>query len=364
MNGYSQWRKWLLAVFSVCAVTVTACHSSGGEANDSGGKEVAVEEAAVAKVQVMPLKHEKIEESLLAYGTVVAALGESETYSVPFEARVVRMLSIVGQETAKGTPLVEIEPSPETRLLLRQAKNEESAASTTLRLLQDKVRLKLATKNDLAEAEQKAQAARTALEDFRKRGVESIHQIRATSSGLVSEVHVQPGQVLAAGTTMMETIGQKQINVKLGVENEDVGTLQMGQAVTLRPVNASSKETIKGTIRLITREIDPQTRLINVFVLPEANNHLLLNQYIEGSITTSSSEGLVVPQSAVLPNDGDQVLFTVENGHAVRHVVEIGLQSKDKCQVFAKDLKEGQMAAISGNYELQDGMAIEMEKKP
>jgi membrane fusion protein (multidrug efflux system) len=73
-----------------------------------------------------------------------------------------------------------------------------------------------------------------------------------------------------------------------------------------------------------------------------------------------------VPRSAVLPADNKFVLFTVKNGKAVRHEVKVGLTSGDLVEVIADDLTVGDAVVTLGNYELDDGMAIQApgENKP
>jgi hypothetical protein len=65
-----------------------------------------------------------------------------------------------------------------------------------------------------------------------------------------------------------------------------------------------------------------------------------------------------VPRSAVLPEGDKHVLFTVEKGRAVKHVVRIGLENADAYQIMGTDLRAGEQAVIEGNYELSDGMAV------
>lgn len=55
-------------------------------------------------------------------------------------------------------------------------------------------------------------------------------------------------------------------------------------------------------------------------------------------------------------------MFTVNNGHAVKHIVQLGLQSKQEVEVMGGGIKVGDMAVLSGNYELKPGMAVSPEK--
>ena len=82
----------------------------------------------VATVKTVPLRRGRIEETLICYGRVIAMPGEIQAISVPFEGLIRKVLVTEGQSLGKGEPLLEIEPSPDTKLELEQARNELDAA--------------------------------------------------------------------------------------------------------------------------------------------------------------------------------------------------------------------------------------------
>jgi len=96
--------------------------------------------------------------------------------------------------------------------------------------------------------------------------------------------------------------------------------------------------------------------------LPEGTK-LLLDSYVRGEIQRTEKDALVVPRSAVLPNESREYeVFTVENSRAVKHAVKIGAENPKEVQVIAEDLHEGDPVITVGNYELEDGMAVEIPK--
>jgi len=312
-------------------------------------------------IQVVSLKRQRIEETLVVYGTVVAALGKTETFSVPFESRVESVLVTAGQVVDVNTALAVITPSPDTLLSLAQARSEYDSARDSLKLVEQRLKMKLATQQNLVSAQQKVQAAELKVKSMQERGINDRKLIRSKSKGLVSRIDVDPGQIVPAGTTLIEMIGQHEISVRLGIENEDIGSLQPGQNVELYPVNAPDKRATQGTIALITQRINPQTRLVDVFVTPHDGAVLMLNEYLEAHVVSASELGFVVPRSAVLSQQGDYILYTVQKGHAVRHVIHIGLETPAQIQVLGDDLHVGEQVVTVGNYELHNGMAVIVE---
>ena len=134
--------------------------------------------------------------------------------------------------------------------------------------------------------------------------------------------------------------------------------LQADQPVLIIPVNTPVPEPVKGRIEIITHQIDPTTRLLNVYVRPELNQTLLINDFVEARIVISTVNALQVPRQAVLPDNGGYSLFTVENGRAVKHRVQVGLENEALVEVMAADLKEQDEVVVLGNYELEAGMAV------
>ncbi len=366
-------RRWIspMLVLGVLAAIVAASvagywygtHSQ--ETVDAAGREPPVPEGSPrAKVRVAHLKRQHMEEPLTAYGSVVAALGKTQVVSEPFESRVVKVLVRPGQTIAAADPLIEIEPSPDTLLQLNEARDSRDTAQSELKLVKERVQLKLATRADLLQAQQQYQVAELRLKSLQERGINGSQLIRAEAKGMVSRVDVQEGQIVAAGASLLATIGQNQINVRLGIENEDLPNLHVGQPVHLLPVNAAESQAITGQIHLITWEVNPQTRLADVFVSLPPNARLLLNDFIEGRIQVAAGEVLVLPRAAVLPEEGQYIAYTVEDGRAVKHIVQVGMENDRQVQVLGGDLREGQQVVVQGNAELQDGMAVQVESGP
>jgi len=114
---------------------------------------------------------------------------------------------------------------------------------------------------------------------------------------------------------------------------------------------------------LVTRRIDPTTRLVDVYVTLPEGTKLLLDGYVRGEIQRTEKNALVVPRPAVLPNESREFeVFTVANNRATKHTVKIGAENPNEIQVTADDLHEGDPVVTVGNYELEDGMAVEIKK--
>lgn len=317
----------------------------------------------VATVRTVPIKKTTITENITVYGTVIPAPGAIQAVSVPFESRIRRILVSNGQRISQGEILLEIEPSQDTHLQVEEARNAAESLKRTLKHVQERFDLKLATNEELLQAKQAFREAQLRLESLERKGVGQKQQIRATAQGVVNKVSVQEGSIVPAGSAFLEIVPQNRVEVRLGVEPEDMKYLRVDQPVSLSSINTPESRSVTGRIRAISQSINPATRLIDVFVeLSPSSNQFLLDEYVSGKIEIASKVGVVVPRTAVLPEEnGHYVLFTVKDGRAKKHDVQMGLEDGKDVEVIGDGFHPDEPVVILGNYELKDGMAVRVE---
>jgi RND family efflux transporter MFP subunit len=361
------WLKWVLVSLVIAAAAGGGYwlgHHGGAGGADKDDETTAAgktDEKPVATVGVVSIKRAEISEPITAYGTVVAPASEVRVLSVPFESRVTKVFVTPGQTVAAGEPLVEVEASAATQLAVEEARNAVSAAERDLQLVKQRYDQKLATNSDLFTAQNALKSAQARLNSLQQGGAGGPRKLSAGSTGIVSKVDVQVGQVIAIGNPLVEVAAQNRIEVKLSAEPQDTSFLKPGQTVQLRPVDQPNAEPVTGKIRLVGQRVDPTARLVDVMVALPADTKLLLDGLVTGQMSKVSAEGLVVPRDAVLPDDDGYTLFTVKDNHAVKHKVQIAVENNQEVEVTGNDLHEGDLAVVQGNYELEDGMIVQAQ---
>lgn len=337
----------------------TVFHNNGDTAAHEGP--IVEPQEPIAKVSVTELRRRVIEETLTVYGSTLPAPDESQTLSVPYESRVRRVLVTAGRVVELGTPLIEVEPSHETKLLLDGAREEQQTAKDQFKLMRQRLEMNLATRQDLLQAAQHLHAATLRANSLEKRGAGRSQLLQAATAGVVSLVHVRQGQIVPPGGSLVEMIGDEHILVRFGVEEEDRRLIHMGQRVRLLPVHGTGSAPMEGEIRVVTQQVNLATRLVEVLAAPGPQDRLLLNEYVRGEIIIASNEGLVVPRSSVLQQETRFILYSVEDGHARSHVVRIGLENRNQVEVQGSDLHEGQQIVTVGQSQLREGMAVDVD---
>jgi RND family efflux transporter MFP subunit len=354
----------LALLFLVAGVLIGRWSAAESKEAEHEEGDPATEPEKVASVKTAPLKRGVLARSIDAYGPVVALPGESREISAPIESRVVRVRVAAGQTVERGAPLVEIEPSPDTRLALAEAARVVAAADKSLALAKQQFEARLLTNQDLSLAQQTLEAAKLKLDDLKKRGAqEETQTLTAETAGIVAALTASPGQIVAPGTTLATLVPADRLAVRIGVSAPEARLLAPGAEIHLaRPANATTRPTtgpsLIGRVHLITARLNPDTRMVDVFVTAPAGSGLVLDEFVNATITVPGEEGLLVPRTALLPTDEGYVLFTVADGKAAKQVVTLVAESGEEAEIEGEGLHEGDTVVVLGNFELEDGMRV------
>ncbi len=344
-------------VLPLCCVLLMACNTHTEEEE--------AEVTPVAKVQTQPLELTEIADTLTAYGSVIALPSNSKNLSVPYASRIERVYVSNGQTVRAGDPLLTLEPSEDALLSVKQAQQELAAATQEQKLLQGRFQLKLATEHELVTSQLRVDQAKALLQDLTARGSLKTHTLKAEKPGIIAAVNVQQEQRIAAGSPLLQWAEQAQWRIALGIEPSRIGALKTQQVVELALVNRKLEQSVSGVIEAMTQQIDPQSHLVTVIVKPSKQVDFLLNEWVKAYITLSTKNTLVAPRAAVLPDDEGYSVFTVVDKKAVKHTVELGIETDTLVELIDPTLKPQDELVILGNYELTEGMDVEVEvEKP
>nr|CBX27708.1 hypothetical protein N47_H25300 [uncultured Desulfobacterium sp.] len=315
------------------------------------------EETPVAHVKTELLKNGTIDEIILAYGNVIPAPGAQTTISVPFESRIIRLMVNEGQEVSQNDPLLELGPSPDTHMKLKQAQGTYNAANQALKNMERKFQLRLATNDQLLQTQQILEQARLTIDSMKSQDIGGQKELKAEVDGLVSKVSVNEGALVPAGAPLLQLVPRNRLEMRLGVELEDIDNIHEGMPVDL---SRAPKQTgiVSGKVRKVSQSVNSSTHLVDVFISIPPGSAFLLGQYVSGRIVVGSVKGLIVPRNAVLPEGDHFVLFVVRSGRAVKKDVRLLAENSREAVIKEDSLRPGDEVVTVGNYELKDNMSI------
>lgn len=351
---------FLIMLISVAAAAgIGYLYGRGGGPEGEGEAEEKAAEA-IAKVKVESLRQTKLDRTVTAYGSVVPIAGEVRTLSIPFESIIRQVSIVVGQRVEGGTVLVVADPSPEALLQLDEVRATRLSAEKNLIQAKTRFEMKLLTNQELLLAQDALRMATLKLESLEKRGIHRT-EIKTEKPVLIAKLNVQEGQIVAAASPLVSLIPGNGLEVELGVEPTEAGRLKPGLPVHLSMVHGQISDAIAGQIRLVANNVDPVSRLVDVYVSVPEQGRLLLDSFVSGRVVIETKTGLAAPRSAVLPEEDHYSIFTLRGNHAVKHTVRLGLQDDQTVEILGEDLKAGEPVVVEGNYELEDGMEVERQ---
>jgi RND family efflux transporter MFP subunit len=211
---------------------------------------------------------------------------------------------------------------------------------------------------DLQVAQAGVDQAQAAL-DLAQLGVKET-QVVAPVDGIVFQRQVSPG-ALVGPTSPIVTLIPPKLEVDINVDEAQLGNISQGQSVALS-VPAYPGETFNGTVANVAPGVDPKTRTAAVRVEPKDDSGRLKPGMLASVsiVTASRSDALLVPRDAVIgtpaPN-GSATLVTLDNGHAQRVPVQLGLVNDTTVQV-SSGLSDGQVVAVGNATGLNNGDVV------
>ena len=305
------------------------------------------------------MKREQVTETVTAFGTVAADPNSQFVIVSPIDGVVRKLNAYKGQVIQNGDVVAEIEPGPVARAQFAQLQTAVINAEQQLEHLQRLFAQQLATKDQVAAAEQALANARAQLEAQKALGAgEQQVILRAPKTGIATNLTAQIGSQVAANTTIAEFADRTSLMIQLGVEPSDAAEIRPGDQVQLEHLFAKGPP-VPAAITSVGAIVDPTTRLIDalVQVTGDAAKQFALGETVRATVASIQTDILTIPRAAIL-YDGDQpYVFLVEGDQAHRQNVELSRTGGESVWVSG-GLEAGQEVAISNLIGLRDGAAV------
>lgn len=185
-------------------------------------------------------------------------------------------------------------------------------------------------------------------------------EIKAPVAGLISKRNARIGEIaiganaFSGDAPMFRLIAKGEIELDAEVPETAIAKVKAGQVAY---ISAAGVKDVKGTVRLVSPEIDTKTRLGRVRIFFGDDERLKIGSFGRGRIETRRATGLSVPLSAVIYTpDGPSVLL-VQGGQAKSQLIKTGLVA-DGFQEVLSGLSEGDHVVAKAGTFLRDGDAI------
>lgn len=278
------------------------------------------------------------------------------TLSAQTQGQVEAILFDVDDYVEAGQVVIRLKDT-EQQAGLNQAKADLKEAAARLTEAQDNYQRtrdlsgrKLASQAQLDKATAALKSARARKDAAEARRVKATEQfeytrIKAPYSGIVTQRHVEVGEIASPGQKLMSGLSLDQLRVSVDMPQRLIPVVrEQGKARILLP----GGETIQGTDLTIFPFADQASNTFQVRVdLPRGVKGLFPGMFVKTGFVTGVKHELVVPQEAVVYRSEVTAVYVVDKGGRVhfRHI-RAGQPASDGMISVIAGLSPGEAVAV------------------
>jgi HlyD family secretion protein len=355
----------LLSVLALAGVlALGGCHkpTPPAKAADQGARAV-----TVVRLQARPITG-----AMAASGTLVPREEAAVTPEVS-GYRVARVLVDEGAYVRRGQTLVQLDPAliqaqlAQQSAMAAQAEVQAQQAEEQARRVAGLDNQGVLSQEQIEQRRFAARAARAAANaqaagqrDLRARAAKLA--VTAPVSGLVLERTVRPGDLSAGGAAPWFRIAREgQIELAAQMAEDELARIRPGQHAT---VTLPSGQVAEGVVRLVSPQIDPQTKLGEVRILLPVRSDIRAGGFGRAVFAEVGSLGLAVPETAIRYDAAGASVMVVNADNRVRRVpVRTGQRGGGLVQILQGPPPGSRVVLNAGSF-LLDGDLVRPTEAP
>jgi membrane fusion protein, multidrug efflux system len=186
-------------------------------------------------------------------------------------------------------------------------------------------------------------------------------EIRAPFSGTIGIRNVSPGSYVTPASVVATIQQTNPVKIDFSLPEKYASLLQIGSTVQFR--TEASNTTYQAKIVVRDPKIDATSRNVRYrAVAQNPNGKLLSGSYARIDLSLTDKAGSIyVPTEAVVPTLKGKKVFVVKNNVAEERVVQSGLRTSDKIQIY-EGLSVGDSVVVTGNMQLKPGATVKVLK--
>jgi RND family efflux transporter MFP subunit len=165
------------------------------------------------------------------------------------------------------------------------------------------------------------------------------------------------GEYVREGDPLFRVIADDPVKFRASVPERYVAQVKTGQAVLCRVEGYD--RTFEGRVSRVNPAINPNNRNFELEVLIHNDQRLLRpGAFVRGDLVIGQIEKVpFVPKHAIVSFAGVDRVFSVKDGKAVEHVVQVG-NARQKQVAIASGLDNSSAVVVSGQEKLSNGVPV------
>jgi len=181
--------------------------------------------------------------------------------------------------------------------------------------------------------------------------------IRAPFSGRMGFRRISVGGLVSPGTVISTLDDTSVVKLDFTVPQAYMFALQPGLEIAAQ-IAGVPNQTFKGKVTTLDSRVDPVTRAIMIRAeLPNEKGVLRPGMFMTARISAQSAQGLLVPEGAIVPEQGMTFVFVVKDGVVAKREVILGRRKPGEVQV-TQGLALGERVVVEGTQKVRDGIQV------
>ncbi|MDY6903229.1 MAG: efflux RND transporter periplasmic adaptor subunit [Thermodesulfobacteriota bacterium] len=260
-----------------------------------------------------------------------------------------------GDAVKAGDILVQID-SRKYQNAYESAKASLASARSSEKRIRALYKKDLASQSDLDTIEATVENHRAAMENAK---LDLDHcTIRAPITGIVNQVFVEKGEIVAMGQEVVRILQTDPVKVTVGIPESDMPAVRHLTQFTLT-IDALDGKKFAGEKHFLSQITDSMARLYDLEILiPNPDGEILPGMFARVDIVKQSvKDTVVVPLYAITSNGSSHIVFVTEGNVVHRREVTTGIQQGFNVEIKS-GLEIGEKVVIVGQKHVSDGQAV------
>ncbi len=314
-----------LAAF-VCVLLLSACQQGAENGNDTDA-----EEEEVAPVPVETRKPVRGDVYAIYSGTApIEAFAEADVIA-KVDGEIREVLVEEGDDVTEGQVLARLD-GDRLRLELNESRARLRKMERDFERNEDLREKGLLSEGDFEKLKYDLEALRAS---YNLASLELDYtQIRAPINGVISERYIKRGNTIEVGESLYRVTSFDPLVAYLHVPEREYRQISAGQPVGLE-VDALNGPPIIASVTRVSPIVDPLTGTFKITIeIRDEQRRIKPGMFARiGVVYDTRVNALQVPRSSIVEDLGETSVFVVEDGIAVRRVVETGFSTRGMVEI-------------------------------
>lgn len=186
-----------------------------------------------------------------------------------------------------------------------------------------------------------------------------LARVESPISGIVGRILLDQGANLKPGVDAIAiVVDMDKMIVRLNIPEQDIPYMKRGLKAFIA-VDAYPQEEFSGEVSRVSEIVDPETRTLPIEVsIPNSSYRLKSGMFCRIKIIAAVlNDILVLPQDAIVQEQGEKFVFVAEGNSANKTKITTGRRDDGRLEILT-GIKEGDAVIVFGQQGLKDGAAI------